>query len=171
MFATFGLLAAKLYRLRLHLTFLITAPLLTLGTSWLLPEVGTYRGLSGFDTVLFTFVSLRLLLDSISTREHTNTALAAAMLLGLTGKTLYEVFTGQPLFAQDLGPDVVPLPEVHLIGAFLGTTIAALFILRENAHPPHSAADTQDARRYSAHTLPACGCRAHPPQTSAGRFA
>lgn len=138
MFATFGLLAERLYRLRIHLTFILTVPLLTLGTFLWIPGIGTYRGLSGFDTILFTFVGLRLMRDSLRELDRSNAVIAAAMLLGLTGKTIYELAIGQPLFAQDLGEGIVPLPEVHLIGAILGAGIALLperSLLFRPSHP------------------------------------
>lgn len=105
-------------------------------TAWaFLPEMVEYRGLSGLDSALFVFVALGLLRERVAahlwiSREAWNkeqwgwAAILGLALVGFVGKTMYELVTGQVLFVQDLGPNVVPIPLVHVVGGVVGGGVA-----------------------------------------------
>lgn len=121
MFAAFGLIAARAFGLRLLAAFFIAAPVITLGVAHWAPELTSYRGLSGIDTLLVVFVSLKILCDA----KHARSIRVAAitLLLGLAGKTLFEAVTHGALFAGDLGPGVTTVPLAHLIGGMIGAAL------------------------------------------------
>ncbi|WP_309383948.1 rhomboid family intramembrane serine protease [Cerasicoccus frondis] len=129
MLAVFGLIAARSYGLRLLTTFLLTAPLITIGVAYFSPEITSYRGLSGLDTLLFTYVCLKILCDAKQTQSMR--IASVLMMLGLTGKTAYETMTHSALFAGDLGPGVVTVPVAHLIGGLLGAALAVGSLTRK----------------------------------------
>lgn len=122
MFAALGVFAQRRYGLNVCAAFLCAAPLITLGVARWSPELTSYRGLSGLDTLLFVFVCVRLLCDA---KQMPGLRIASVLLMtGLAGKTFYETATGGALFAQDLGPGVVAAPVAHLVGGALGLMIA-----------------------------------------------
>lgn len=122
MLVVFGLIARRCFGLRVGRTFLFAAPLITLGVAHWSPELMSYRGLSGFDTLLFVFVCVKILCQAKF--ERGPRVASALLLFGLAGKTVFEAMTGAALFAQDMGPGVVAAPVAHLIGGALGVAIA-----------------------------------------------
>lgn len=120
--ASFGLIAQRRFGLRVGRTFLLTAPLIMLGVSHWSPELISYRGLSGFDTLLFVYVCMKLLCDAKFV--HAQRLTAAILLAGLTAKTAFEATTGGAIFVQDMGPGIVAAPMAHLIGGVLGAGIS-----------------------------------------------
>src|SRR5690606_24515189 len=76
----------------------------------LMPSIKTYRGLSGIDTFLYTFVALDLIRASLPNLRRTLRPFALLPLLFLFGKFAREIATGQTLFAGSLGENVIPLP-------------------------------------------------------------
>ncbi|MGF1531816.1 MAG: rhombosortase [Puniceicoccaceae bacterium] len=120
----FGYIARRYYRLNLSATYLLFAPILLGCVALLSPEITTYRGLSGFDTVLFTYVAVAAIREAVIHAEWADGLFAGGLLVGVFLKIAYEITAGRPLFAQDLGELVRPLPEIHLVGVALGFLLA-----------------------------------------------
>lgn len=88
-----------------------------------MPQIESYRGLSGIDTFLYVFAALEL---TRRARPRLPRPLRGACLLPvllLLGKVAYEIVTGKTLFAGPLGEGVISLPLAHLTGAILGLTV------------------------------------------------
>lgn len=86
----------------------------------LMPGIGSYRGLSGIDTFLYTFAVLGLIREAYPGFPHNWRALTYAPLLLLFCKIGFEIATGEALFSGPLGEGVLPLPLAHAAGALLG---------------------------------------------------
>lgn len=89
---------------------------------WLLmPDLQTYRGLSGIDSSLFILLAVPILRDSI-TRGHRFWSVATtALLCGFVTKIAYEYLTAQTLFVDSAASDMVPIPLAHIVGGLIGT--------------------------------------------------
>jgi hypothetical protein len=93
---------------------------------WLLPAVGSYRGLSGIDSALFTLTAATMLVDARHNRDRVAAAAAFAMLIGFGGKLTYEMLTGDTLFVDSASAGFVPLPLAHMVGGCAGLVITQL---------------------------------------------
>ncbi|HEX6960456.1 MAG TPA: rhombosortase [Lacipirellula sp.] len=88
------------------------------------PGLPTYRGLSGLDTALFTFLAVVIYQDARVAGDRALGAVAKWALAGLVVKTAYEVVTGDTLFVDSAAADFVPLATVHAAGAAVGFLVA-----------------------------------------------
>ena len=85
---------------------------------YLCEQVSVYRGLSGIDTGLFVWFVADQCRDCWRSRDRVSAMLWLSLSMGLIGKLLYEVTTGQILFVDASG--FTPLVESHLAGAAIG---------------------------------------------------
>ncbi len=81
-------------------------------------QVSVYRGLSGIDTGLFVWFVADQCRDCWRSRDKVSAMLWLSLSMGLIGKLLYEITTGQILFVDASG--FTPLVESHLAGAAIG---------------------------------------------------
>lgn len=93
------------------------------------PEFETYRGLSGIDSALFGLIVISLWYRGSLAR--TMALLAGSLFLG---KTVFEVMTGNALFANQGTVDFVPVASAHLVGAICGL-ITGLTTRLQASHP------------------------------------
>jgi len=100
------------------------ACLIPLGVWQLLPEMQHYRGLSGLDSALFTFVALQLLYRERASGRSAGAWLVGLMLLGFCLKLAFEIATGTTIFVHAV--DFVPVPLAHLVGGACGALAAAV---------------------------------------------
>lgn len=100
-------------------SFAISATFLTVH-----PDLPTYRGLSGLDTALFTFLAMSIYQDARAAGDRALGAVAKWALAGLAAKTAYEVITGDTLFVDSAAAGFVPLATVHAAGAAVGLLVA-----------------------------------------------
>lgn len=92
----------------------VAIPLVLL--AWV-PELDTYRGLSGLDSTLYVLAAL-LLVDEGRRSGHWRELLApSAALVLFVAKVSYETATGSAWFAPPAAPGEVVVPLAHLIGA------------------------------------------------------
>jgi rhomboid family GlyGly-CTERM serine protease len=91
---------------------------------WCVPEMVTYRGLSGIDSALYTLAVALVLRDAIDEHAWKLAALCGAALAGFAGKLGYEIVTGATLFVDSTGSEFVPLPLVHVVGGLVGLAFA-----------------------------------------------
>ena len=99
------------------------------------PEIHHYRGLSGIDAGLFAALGVRS--ARALWRERRFHALAGLLLAAgsLAAKIAWEATTRTAFFAGDLGPDVIPLPLAHAVGAGVGAVLAALPVATRASAP------------------------------------
>jgi rhomboid family GlyGly-CTERM serine protease len=99
---------------------------------WLLmPQLQTYRGLSGIDSALFVILGTLMLKNSVDARQTCWIWATAAAMLGFVLKTLYELTAAQTIFVDSAAAAMIPVPLAHIVGGLAGL-IAAL------AHPAHN---------------------------------
>ena len=90
---------------------------------WLLPELQTYRGLSGIDSALFVLVAVNVLLRSLREESRTSAVVAGLLLTGFVAKTCYELATGVTLFVDSVTAGMTPIPLAHVVGAVVGLVV------------------------------------------------
>ncbi len=97
--------------------FIVSSALAITGAVILfLPDLGSYRGLSGLDSALFIALAIQELRNS-KNRAQSISILWGIALVGFSMKILFEIMTGHAMFAGDLGPGVITVPLAHLVGA------------------------------------------------------
>ncbi len=109
---------------RLAWTLLVSALVIPLCIIYGLPQIDSYRGLSGLDTALFGLLVSSLLLEKVRERDSTGTAIHSILLVGLAGKTLFEAFTQTNIFVSDLS--FTPVPLAHFLGGTIGLAAGVL---------------------------------------------
>ena len=93
---------------------------------WFLPEMPTYRGLSGIDTALFALLGVGFFRDAQRSGNRTATWLIALAAASLLVKTGFEFFTGATIFVDHTTAAFLPLPMAHVIGAVIGVGVGAI---------------------------------------------
>jgi len=93
----------------------------------LLPDLNTYRGLSGLDTALFTLLAASALRGSCREQHSIWHFPIAALLACLVGKTVFELLTHDALFVGNsiAGFKTVPLAQIQ--GAAVGSAIGIVW--------------------------------------------
>jgi len=122
-FAALGFVAAKAWPVRFHLAAVASAIAIPVIVHVAVPNVMTYRGLSGIDSALFALVALRL-------AKQTRSPMFLLCLGGFVLKVGFEVATGSTLFVRELAPGVTAMPLAHVIGGAIGILAALLPELR-----------------------------------------
>jgi rhomboid family GlyGly-CTERM serine protease len=92
------------------------------------PEMGTYRGLSGLDTALFSTLATVTLHESWSERDWKWLIVVCALLAGFAGKTAFELTTGGTIFVDSAAGDFTPAPLAHLVGVLTGGLVGVMHI-------------------------------------------
>ena len=85
-----------------------------------LPEITTYRGLSGIDTGLFTLLGVQVYRDSRKDGDRTVRWLIAGIAAALLAKLTFEIVTGCTLFVDHQQAHFIPLASAHILGAVTG---------------------------------------------------
>lgn len=88
------------------------------------PELGTYRGLSGIDTALFTMLAIDVVRDAMRDQNRLPQIAASGLLLGFAAKTAYEAITGQTYFVDQEAAGFVPLVWDHVAAGAVGVICA-----------------------------------------------
>ena len=101
------------------------AALLIPAAIWLLmPEMATYRGLSGLDTALFALLGMMTLLEKRREGSRGWVVALGLTLLGMVAKIAWEYYTGGTIFVDSSSGQFVPIPLAHLVGAVVGLLVA-----------------------------------------------
>lgn len=106
-------------------TLALAAFAIPLVIGWLLPEISSYRGLSGLDSALFGFLTTRLGWEALRNKRRGDAVVVGIFLLGFVLKTLYEMKLSQSIFVGDAG-GMVPVPLAHAVGVGVGLGVAIL---------------------------------------------
>jgi rhomboid family GlyGly-CTERM serine protease len=122
-FVPLGIACERRSRTRFLLALSGSAVAVPLMVSALAPAIGSYRGLSGLDSALFALLACMVARERPSGDRATLVLILAAA-LGFGGKIAYELFTGSPMFASQLGAGIVPVPLAHAVGAMAGIAAA-----------------------------------------------
>ncbi len=85
-----------------------------------LPELATYRGLSGIDSAVFVLLAVTLFCKCQADGDRLWTWACVAMLAGFTAKVGFEVLSGGTLFVDSEAARMLPVPLVHVVGGVLG---------------------------------------------------
>lgn len=105
-----------------YLAVLISsAILIPVSVFYFVPELDSYRGLSGIDTATFVFAAALLIEDTIRRKDWWSTGIYSALLIGLIGKTVSELVGGGTLFVES--SNFTPVPVAHIVGAFVGALV------------------------------------------------
>jgi len=89
-----------------------------------MPELSTYRGLSGIDSAVFMLLAVTLIVDAWRQGDRGWTLLCTALIVGFVAKTGFEFLTGTTLFVDAAAADMQPVPLAHVVGAGIGTLCA-----------------------------------------------
>lgn len=98
----------------------LSAVLIPLAVFAWLPQLSTYRGLSGIDSAVFMLLAVTLLSDSWRRRDWGWTLVCTAMMVGFAAKTGFEFVAGGALFVDAKAAEMLPVPLAHVIGAGIG---------------------------------------------------
>ena len=122
-FAVLGAICEREDRQRFALCGFLSAVAISVGIWLLLPDLTTYRGLSGVDSALFALLVGTILRTAVRDQRWTWVAGASLLLIGFLGKTVFEVATGATLFVDSTGSGMIPIPLAHVLGAAAGLTL------------------------------------------------
>ena len=100
----------------------LSAILIPVSVSYLAPALNSYRGLSGIDTGIFVFAAVLLIEEALQLRNWSLAGVYAVMLVGLIGKTLFELTCGGTLFVESA--NFTPVPVAHIAGSIVGALVA-----------------------------------------------
>jgi len=125
-FALLGAICERRNR-RAFLTCIgLSAVMIPLGILWLMPQMDTYRGLSGIDTALFTLLGVWLLKSAVERRHWLGASIVGALMAAAVAKVGFELATGSTLFVNDVAAGFTPLPLAHILGAAAGWSVAVM---------------------------------------------
>lgn len=87
---------------------------------FVMPDMPTYRGLSGLDSALFALLTALLIRRGAVEGDWRRVALAGGLALAFAVKTAFELFTGATMFVDSAAAAMVPVPLAHVVGAVVG---------------------------------------------------
>lgn len=123
--AVLGTLCERLDRYRFLICLLIAAIVIP-ATVWLfIPDMQTYRGLSGIDSALFTLFAILTLKRPSIRQTSGGYAILLLLVLGIA-KVIFELSTGMTLFVDGSENHFIPVPLAHLAGGLVGLAVAFL---------------------------------------------
>jgi rhomboid family GlyGly-CTERM serine protease len=85
-----------------------------------LPQMATYRGLSGIDSALFGLVAARFARVAAVDKNWGKLTLVAVVAVGFLAKVSFELLTGTTLFVASASAGLVPVPLAHVVGVLVG---------------------------------------------------
>jgi rhomboid family GlyGly-CTERM serine protease len=128
-------------------------------TLWVaLPQMATYRGLSGIDSALFALLATRVLREAASDKNWLKLVVAGIVSVGFAAKVGFELSTGTTLFVDSAATGLIPVPLAHVIGGIVGISCGLLDSLIRSAHGSQTdnswPANTFDPASERARQLP-----------------
>lgn len=121
--AAFVLLLSACLRVNVRQTLLMLAAAIIAipaGVWFFLPQMMHYRGLSGIDIALFSFLIIHTLKSRKPGSSRIELILVYGLIAGFLLKMSFELITGQTVFVSSMGKNVIGVPLAHLIGAITG---------------------------------------------------
>lgn len=132
MFAVLSAICESRYRKWYPAILLVSLPLISTGIVISCPEIASYRGLSGIDTMLFTWLGIAAIKNNLRSGDKFLATAAAVGVACMLGKLAYEGITGEILFVNS--DRFQPLVEAHIAGAICGA-VAACFDWQKTSKP------------------------------------
>ena len=120
MFAILGAMIERRSRVWLIATLIASAAAISVVVWCGQAGVDEYRGLSGIDSALFTFVALVLFDDARRTAQTFAVWALTFMATAFVGKLGWELASGSTLFVDSSAAGFTPLPLVHAVGGSAG---------------------------------------------------
>lgn len=125
-FVVLGTLCERMSRWRFCACVLGSAILIPVALWIVLPQLETYRGLSGIDSALYVLLAVTLLKDEIHGRRWGWVMALFAVLLAFIGKVGYEIATGGTIFVDSAASHMIPVPLAHCVGAAVGMIVGLM---------------------------------------------
>ncbi len=123
MFAMLGCFCEKRSRQRFVVALLLAGLAIPIALWTWLPDLQTYRGLSGLDTALFTLLTAGLLREHWRGRRWAWVLAIGGLLMGLATKIAFELATGTTLFVDAAAANFQPVPLAHVVGGVIGLAV------------------------------------------------
>jgi rhomboid family GlyGly-CTERM serine protease len=128
-------------------------------TLWVaLPQMATYRGLSGIDSALFALLATRVLREAASDKNWLKLGGAGIVSVGFAAKVGFELCTGTTLFVDSAAAGLIPVPLAHVAGGIVGIACGLLDPLTRSVHDAQTdnpwPANTFDLTSERASQLP-----------------
>lgn len=124
-FVVLGAICECRDRWRYVVTLFAAGLLIPLSVWALIPEMETYRGLSGLDTALFALLAVSTVQEQWRERRWVWVLAIGGLLAALVGKIGFEFLTGGTLFVDAGAANFQPVPLAHVIGALVGSIAAS----------------------------------------------
>lgn len=138
-----GALCEERSRGRFVLCVALSAVAIPLAVWTFLPEMQTYRGLSGIDAAAFALLAVLIFRDGFRTRRWRWVAFACAGLIAFIGKIGFEMLTGSTAFVDSSAAGMIPVPLAHLVGAAAGTLAGFCPLASRHRHATPAAITCQ----------------------------
>jgi len=100
----------------------LSAVAIPLALRFAAPAMGSYGGLSGIDSALFTMLAAATVLDNHRARRKALAWGACIALILFLCKLAYEIETGSAVFLSD-SPHQRPIPMAHIVGGAAGVVV------------------------------------------------
>ena len=126
MFVGLGVACELRSRWRLVACVVASALAIALGVLWWMPQMLTYRGLSGIDSALFGLLAMLILRESLKCGSWPWITAVCVALFGFIVKSTYEVVTGATFFVDNSASGFVAVPLAHLFGAAVGIVVGLI---------------------------------------------
>ncbi len=123
-FVVLGVMCERRSRIATLVCLGIAMPLISAAVWLLLPEMASYRGLSGLDTALFALLGVMMLTENLRAGRRGWVAVIFLLLLAMVAKISWEFLTGGTIFVDSSSGQFVPVPLAHLVGAGIGLLVA-----------------------------------------------
>ncbi len=125
-FLVLGTLCERMSRLR-FCTCVLGSTLLIPVALWItMPQLETYRGLSGIDSALYVLLAVTLLKDEVHGRRWGWVITLSGVLFVFIAKVGYEMATGGTIFVNSGASHMIPVPLAHWVGAAVGMIVGLM---------------------------------------------
>lgn len=122
-FAVLGLWAQRLSPRGFYWTLGLSVLAIPVAIGFLLPDLPSYRGLSGLDSALFCLVATHLAIEAHRLKKRWDLFIICFLMGGFALKVLFEIVFSTSFFAG--GSEImVPIPLAHAVGGFIGSAVA-----------------------------------------------
>jgi rhomboid family GlyGly-CTERM serine protease len=123
-FVALGAICEQRSRSQFLLCNAVSALAIIAATTVFLPNIHSYRGLSGIDSALFGWLIAELFQQARDRRDWRRLALICAFAFAFIAKVIWECTTSSTLFVSNAQSEFVPMPLAHAVGAFAGVALS-----------------------------------------------
>lgn len=123
-FVGLGAVCEKFNRKGFAATLFAACLLISYAVWAFLPEMTTYRGISGIDSALFLYAATWIFIENIRIRQWKSVTIATLASIAFISKITYETITKSTVFVQSTQL-FSPVPIAHLIGGITGVLFAS----------------------------------------------